>query len=346
MRRPPAGLEIDTWEDLNVLRIYLDQAKWIDFAKCRAGHQGGNKFTEVLELATAAVARKQASFVLSCAHYYETQKRQAGRSRANLGDTMAELSKFHAIAPVTKIVPAEIRQYLTKAPVESQIDLFGIGYQHAFATDLDLVSQLDLGFIDALPFARRSQIRSAVSESVERFILAAPEEAPSIALKMFETASQISSSAETFATSQSELSRRIGALKLRGRLADVAIMSEVADILTPLMTESALCGVDLNEILTSKDSIRSLLHGLPSRWVMSELRRVRLRNPQQPWESNDLNDLLSLSIAVPYCDVVVTERQWARHINQLGLAEQFGTTVLHDLTSLPQVLADASRTDH
>lgn len=78
---------------------------------------------------------------------------------------------------------------------------------------------------------------------------------------------------------------------------------------------------------------------------MSELRRVRLRNPQQPWKRNDLNDLLFLSIAVPYCDVVVTERQWARHINQLGLAQQHGTTVLHDLTDLTEVLSAASRTD-
>lgn len=331
--------------NLNVLRIYLDQAKWIDLAKFRAGHQGGNKFAEVFELATVAVAQKRASFVLSCAHYYETQKRRAGKSRANLGDTMAELSRFHAIAPVNKIVPAEIRHYLGEAPVESQIALFGIGYRHAFATNLDLMSHLEFDLINALPVSHRAQLKSIANELVERFVLAAPEDAPDAARKMFETASNISSSAEIFATSQSELNRRIDDQKLRGRLKDVAVISEIADILAPLMAECDRLGVDLDQLLGSKGSIRNLLNGLPSRWVMSELRRVRLRNPQQPWKGNDLNDLLSLSIAVPYCDVVVTERQWARHINQLGLAERFGTVVLHDLTSLPQLLARASRTD-
>jgi hypothetical protein len=40
--------------------------------------------------------------------------------------------------------------------------------------------------------------------------------------------------------------------------------------------------------------------------------------------------------------VVVTERQWAGHINRLGLAEQYGSTVLHDLTELTEVLVTAS----
>jgi hypothetical protein len=45
---------------------------------------------------------------------------------------------------------------------------------------------------------------------------------------------------------------------------------------------------------------------------------------------------------VPYCDVVVTERQWARHINSSGLAKRYGTTVLHDLAELTNVLVTAT----
>ena len=73
---------------------------------------------------------------------------------------------------------------------------------------------------------------------------------------------------------------------------------------------------------------------------------MRLRNRQQPWTKCDLNDdVLALSIAVPYCDIVVTERQWARHINQLGLAERYGTTVLHDLAELTEVIIAATIND-
>ncbi|WAC55946.1 hypothetical protein [Gordonia sp. SL306] len=324
-----------------MMRIYLDQSEWIGLTKRRVGKPDGDRYAEVLDLARVAVERGQVSFVLSCAHYYETQRRGTGHSRRELGETMAELSKFHAIAPVHKIVPAEIREYLTGEPLPSQINLFGVGFKHAFDTRFDFFDALDLPALDLLPEPVRAEMRKAA----ELFVLAAPEEAPDAARKMLETASQIHTSSQAFADGQTGLSRAVVEQKLGGRLGDVAVMSELADIIDPLMSECDRSGVELGDLIASKEAQYDLLKGIPSRWVMSELRRVRLRNPQQPWKPNDLNDLSFLSIAVPYCDVVVTERQWAMHINQLGLAQQHGTTVLHDLTDLAEVLVTASRTD-
>ncbi|WP_055475444.1 hypothetical protein, partial [Gordonia sp. HS-NH1] len=282
---------------------------------------------------------------LSSAHYYETQRRGTGRSRRELGETMAELTKFHAIAPVQKIVPAEIREYLTGEPLRSQINIFGVGFKHAFDADLDLVAGFKVTNEETLPPAIRAKVKALIRNKAEEFILAAPEDAPEAAREMLETASQIHSSSQLFADGQTKLSRAVVEQKLGGRLGDVAVMSELADVIDPLMSECDRSGVDLNDLIASKHAQYDLLKGIPSRWVMSELRRVRLRNPQQPWTRNDLNDLSFLSIAIPYCDVVVTERQWARHIDQLGLAELHGTTVLHDLTSLTDVIVDASRND-
>ena len=90
--------------------------------------------------------------------------------------------------------------------------------------------------------------------------------------------------------------------------------------------------------------VQHFLENVPSRWVTRELRRVRHRNRQQQWQRGDLNDVNALSVATPYCDVVVTERQWARHLNHEGLAEKYGTVVIHDLTELPSLLAAAPTT--
>lgn len=327
------------------MRIYLDQSEWIDLTKRRVGKPDGARYADVLDLARTAVDRGEVSFVLSCAHYYETQLRGRGRSRSELGETMAELTKFHAIAPVQKIVPAEIREYLTGEPLRSQINVFGVGFKHAFGTDIDLVAGFKVTNEDTLPPAVRAKVKARIRNKAEELILAAPENAPEAARKMLETASQIHTSSQAFVDGQTTLGRAVVEQKLRGRLDDVAVMSELADILDPLMSECDRSGIDPRDLIGSKEAQYDLLRGIPSRWVMSELRRVRLRNPQQPWKRNDLNDLLFLSIAVPYCDVVVTERQWARHINQLGLADQHDTTVLHDLTDLTEVLVAASRTD-
>ena len=328
-----------------MLRIYLDQAKWIDLTKCRVGKADGARYKDVLDLSREAVARGQVSFVLSCAHYYETQRRAQGPSRRDVGETMTELSKFHAIAPVHKIVPAEIQDRLTGEPVRSQINVFGVGFKHAFGTDMDVVAGFKVTNEESLPFEVRAQLKLRLRDEVEKCLLAAPEDVPEAARVMLETATRIAESAQSFADGQTKLGAMIDDQKLRGRLDDVVVATEIADILDPLLDECARNGVHVDDLIADKEETRALLRALPSRWVMSRLRLERLRNRQQPWKANDFNDLMFLSTSVPYCDVVVTERQWSTHVNKLGLSQEYDTIVLHDLTDLTGVIAEASRVD-
>ncbi|MFF2396333.1 hypothetical protein [Nocardia sp. NPDC058114] len=324
-----------------MLRIYLDQAKWIDLLKCRAGRADGKKFQEVYDLARHAVERGLASFVLSTAHYYETQARSNPRSRRELGATIADFSRFHAIAPTRVVVPAEIQQALTGRPLTSQMNLFGVGFNHAFHTDADLGSP-DPSKLADTPFGQHAELRAAYRWWAELCVLAAPPPSNGAEQRMLEVARTIRDGAQTFVDTQDTIGGYVASNRLRDRLDEVAISTELEDIWEPLIAGCRERGVDVRDRIATIDSARALLQALPSRWVMSELRRVRLRNPQQLWKKNDLNDLLALSIAVPYCDVVVTERQWAVRVNELGLAQQYGTTVLHDLTDLTGVLVAKS----
>ena len=67
------------------------------------------------------------------------------------------------------------------------------------------------------------------------------------------------------------------------------------------------------------DFVESMLHAIPSKWAVRQLRLARLRNPQAKYSGNELNNVNALSLAVVYCDVVVTEknvgppRRRARH---------------------------------
>jgi hypothetical protein len=53
----------------------------------------------------------------------------------------------------------------------------------------------------------------------------------------------------------------------------------------------------------------------------------------------------ALSGAVVYCDVVITERQWAHHLNKEGVAKLYNTKVVSNLRELPDLLIAASRSD-
>ena len=44
-------------------------------------------------------------------------------------------------------------------------------------------------------------------------------------------------------------------------------------------------------------------------------------------------------MAVPYCDVVVTERRWAHMIKATGLAKRYGTEAGHGIAALETLIA-------
>jgi hypothetical protein len=58
---------------------------------------------------------------------------------------------------------------------------------------------------------------------------------------------------------------------------------------------------------------------MPASYCLFELSYFRDMQPQRKVQSNDMNDLMSLCLAIPYCDVVVTERQWANAASQRGI---------------------------
>ena len=89
-------------------RVYLDQNKWIDLAKCRLGREDGDRSRDVLDVLRHGVEHGLVSCPLSAQHYMETARRNNATSRHDLAITMAELSKFHTIAPAKAVVPMEL----------------------------------------------------------------------------------------------------------------------------------------------------------------------------------------------------------------------------------------------
>lgn len=110
-----------------------------------------------------------------------------------------------------------------------------------------------------------------------------------------------------------------------------------ADIGDPLALAATEVGITSEQLA---DNARAVIDQIPSRWVEMKLRSQRHANPQKCWEGNDLNDVIALSIAVPYCDVVVTERSWASLINAAKVGKRFETIVTRDLDDVVNRLSD------
>lgn len=79
----------------------------------------------------------------------------------------------------------------------------------------------------------------------------------------------------------------------------------------------------------SAEAMRHLVQSIPSTDVWATLRHLKHRDLNLPWEQHDWTDMWALSVAIPYCDAVVTEKRWAHLATVGGLSRRYGTSIGH-----------------
>ena len=140
---------------------------------------------------------------------------------------------------------------------------------------------------------------------------------------------------ERYVVGERQLAEAMRNHNLIRHLDDVIAATEILDILQPLNEALERAGPLSDSEWLRSDSragLERLLHALPGRTVAYELRKLR-HHGQTKWEPNDLEDLSALGLAIPYCGVVVTERQWAHRAKRAEFdsrsarhsSETFGT---------------------
>jgi len=323
-----------------VQRVYLDQNMWIDLAKARAGRKEKAHLVEVLQATQDAVRAGYASFPLSAQHYIETSNRGSRESREHLAGLMLSLSQGHAIASAQAVVPYEIEVALIKQlqlpdDLPPAIQIFGKGANHVFNTEVLTYEAPDEYEGHPLP-AKLQALATVVGSALTEFAILAGS--PSSETTRPAMTQHMRLTGLKFAAGQQDLRDRIAEMG-HGQLEDAMTATAIADILDPLQAVCARLGVDPVRLFAGgAEMLSSLVYAIPSRWVEREMRRLRHANPQMQWKGNDLNDVMALSVAVPYCDVVVTERQWTHLVRVAKVDQRFKTKVISDLRRLPELL--------
>jgi len=315
-------------------RIYLDQWVWVALARAFHGVKPSENQVDALALAQSAVALGLASFPLSFFHYSETYTARDPRRRRRLARVMADVSKFHTLAPENKLLVSEVDEALFRRfgrPLDRRKQqVFGVGVAHA------------LGEPDAAPpddFRRDARAEEWVYEW-EYLSLAGPQpEIPGSDEIDMET---WKSPARDFGLAQEKLAEQLAALGYRAERVAVAVAAQEFWNLVEAELRAAMARAGLAEgslLAGGKGSLTAFMEEIPTRDVALQLRTLRHRNPQQRWKRTDLADIAALAVAVPYCDVVVTEAAWVDALRRTGLDEKYGTVLLNSVRDLRTVLA-------
>lgn len=323
-----------------MLRVYLDTNHWVSLARADHDRPNGAAFRDVLAIAAAGSQMRIASFPLSIFHYGEVWKHNDPERRWRLAQTMSRLSRLDSVAALGSLLPGEFdaafkKRFGRPLGVRSH-PAFGRGLAHASGRE-NLRFRAPTRF-EGLPPTVRQDPRDFTNLAM----LAGPpvrlpiEGLDTDLFKQPANAYQEAEEkqAEEFQESKADRETREGALTV----------SALLDIKDPVLDACHRAGIEEEELIVDLEAegLTSLLRDIPTRWVDHELRRLRHENAQMGWNRGDLADMNALSVAIIYCDVVVTERRWTHLAARADLGERYGTKIFSSLEDLQDLLLRAA----
>ena len=335
-------------DDERVLRVYLDQNKWVDLARAATGHQLGARFEDALAMARAGVAAGSVSFPLDMYRYWETSKRGNDRSRNDVVDVMRELSRQHTMALPFSVLDQELDLALERRfgrpqhPRQRQV--FGVGMRHItegrlYWPELDLSALPDGGA--SVPVGLRAQLKSALAEFIEEGLLRqGPDTFDAVGFDQV-----ASDHGQKFVDFENLVAEEIAKHGLTGEAIDQAVRgTDFGDIRPAVVEALGRIGMTHDEFMQriTPGELMSFMDDLPTRYVTNVMRSAKHRQTQQQWEPNDFIDILALPVAAVYCEVVITEKQWVHRLRQGKVAQRYNTILLNDVADLVDVLVRAS----
>jgi hypothetical protein len=336
--------------------VYLDLNHWINLAKAAVGHADGARFRGALDALREAKSSGAYAFPLSATHYMEMMGITDPRQRFDVAAVMEELSGFASLVCRSIVMRLELEAAIDavahpRPQPYAQVPVLGQGVLQAFGKRGGLRIRSQAGE-DVTEAARLQwphgpedfdRWQSNAELQLDRSVLRGPTdaEAPTLRASGWDpTAAR--RTADQRAAQEREQAARLAAEPRwrRGRLRDVVSVRYVIFELKEMLEEAlAARGLQLEDVWSDPESARRLVDSMPSADVSVSLTTSAHRNPQTNWTANDVFDIDALSVAVPYCDVVVTERH-ARHTLHLsGAPKRSGTTVMSNLAELAAALA-------
>jgi hypothetical protein len=294
--------------------VYLDLNKWIDLARAASGHKDGKHYHAALKTAEQLVLAKRAIFPLSFAHFMEVAKIGDDTRRRNVARLMVKLSQGWFLESARSLLAAELRKAIALRfdklfDVEKIVPLtrsvksaFGVagrlGVKEFDDTILDSPGALE----ECLSGAR------ATRHFVERW--------------------------KTFANSheRGRSLRRAASRDVRKRAYCASVTMAIQDDLVLALSECGLTWKQFGD-LGPKGCVE-LLESVPSLEVEIKLFVERNEHWDRKIAPNDEIDLGFLSLAIPYCQMVITEKFWVSLVHRTRLDAKYGTQVGHDLNKM------------
>ncbi len=306
--------------------VYLDQMHWIALARAAKGRSDGSVFVEVLDAAQGAVTNGRAVFPVSFAHLLETARAPRPEQRADLAALMTSLSMGVVLRWSRPVVEFQLRNAVRRLfgdpLLQDAPSPFGRGVEDVFCVDLSALLNL--------PPDRAARLRKSLDTPDAWISLLSYEDEASRRAGINST-DRIAKEAvdeherrrATWAGENGDFTRRAYAVLLT-RMFWLELQRYLNEI-----------GRTVDEWGNSgPESLMGFWESIPSLHVEMELSTQMHRQTSKAWTTRDDRDIGFLSLAIPTCSVVVTEKFWVELSHRRKLHDRYGTVLLSDLRDL------------
>ena len=293
------------------LHVYLDQNIWIGLTAARLGRENGARFAALYETCCHAAESGSASFVLSIANYEENWRRGNFDDRFDVAITMGLLSRFAHIAPVWRIIDWEIstalHAFLDLPGAAPIYDVFGRGANQLLNADL---LRLD-GFSPAFQYGVRSGEYGIDEQTVLDRLECAAIVGPPGNHSFYGLDRPSRDHQLAYIARREELAENLKSLGNSPDLVNRFVTAaELVDLLPLIEARAQLVGRSVKDLTDrGRDVMEAFLSSMPMESIVRMVHRYSVRD-SRAWTVNDYNDVLYLSAASAYCDVVAGEKHW------------------------------------
>ena len=336
--------------------VYLDLNHWITLAQIVARQRDGERDKELLSFCLESVESNSAVYPISLSTYTEIHKIQDRERRRNLRRVIEGLGHFMVVTSRAVVATHEIETVLDQRvgpnPVPiSTVDYLDWGVYRAMgmagdikvtsASGEDITALVRQRFADGPEAFDR--IVSEAQVDLNRQVLDGPSQDEEAEIRrQGYNPEAILEEYEREATAEAEWARLLDSEPRwrRGRLRDLVSARELLNHINSILERG--CnerGVgSLESLFPSVNDARAAFDSMPSFDVSVTLKTSIHKNSNHRWRNNDVHDIHALAVAIPYCDIVVTDRAMVSQAVRSKLARRLNTVVLSDLYQLPQYL--------
>lgn len=305
--------------------IYLDQNKWIDLAKAIVNPNKYPKYVKVANLVLEKTKNGEWIFPLSMIHVFETTLREDQNSRKKLVDIMIKVSNGYSIKSYLDIQKDEMKNIFLKILIPEKVKEINAVLKNPLvsigAEKLSVWINSNL-----FPSDLKQDLINIISNKIS------DKDLYEIILDNYdkELATQFINDDQSIVESMEN--DRYNLLKLP--ISDQYNYFSANIFLGLLKHYNIIQELGVNNIeeifpksfLDNKNKMIDFLEGAPSLDIDTKLRYDILKDKERPIQKHDNRDINFLSTAIPYCNVVITERTWKHLVNKNKLKSHLQIT--------------------